>query len=103
MEDYIDVEGNNLAPTAHPYSWVPVEQQAMGSTVRPSTGHIQTKSSTTLPLEYFDNPEMELVPPESKLDKVGGGPGLHCGGDAWCGDGHVGAHGCCDHCARVML
>lgn len=39
----------------------------MSVTVRPRTGQIQTKSTTTLPLEFFDSPEMELVPPEQRL------------------------------------
>lgn len=41
--------------------------EGLGVSVRPRTGQIQTKSSTALPLEYFDSPEMELISPEERL------------------------------------
>ncbi len=44
----------------------------MSQSVRPNTGQIQTKTSTTLPLEYFDSPDMELVPPAQRLAAGGG-------------------------------
>ena len=66
-DDYIDTDGDLLPPEAHPFGWVPVSSDTQKVAVRPQTGHIQTKSSTTLPLEYFDSPDMELVPPEERL------------------------------------
>ncbi|KAL6760569.1 hypothetical protein V8C86DRAFT_3089765 [Haematococcus lacustris] len=65
--DYVDTEGDLLPSETHPYGWVPVADQALGVLVRPRTGQIQTKTSTTMPLEYFDSPDMELVPPEERL------------------------------------
>ena len=72
MEDYYDAEGDDLPPSSHPFGWVPTGPGDLRATVRPSTGHQQTKSSTVLPLEYYDSPEMELVPPEKKLEQVRG-------------------------------
>ena len=71
LEDYFDAEGDELPPSAHPYGWVPIGPGELKATVRPSSGHMQTKSATVLPLEYYDNPEMELVAPEKKLEEVG--------------------------------
>jgi hypothetical protein len=70
MGDYYDAEGDDLPPRAHPYGWVPVDKRELRTTVRPTTGHVQTKTSTVLPLEFYDSPEMELVPPERKLAQV---------------------------------
>lgn len=47
--------------------WVPVEDAGLRTAVRPRTGQIQTKSTTTLPLEFFDSPDMEIVTPEQRL------------------------------------
>lgn len=47
--------------------WVPVQEGALGLSVRPTTGQIQTKTSTTLPLEFFDSPDMELEPPAQRM------------------------------------
>ncbi len=40
----------------------------MQVSVRPTTGQIQSRTTTTMPLEYFDNPDMELVTPEKRLE-----------------------------------
>lgn len=70
LEDYFDAEGDDLPPSSNPYGWVPVDQSELKTTVRPSSGYMQTKSSTVLPLEYYDSPDMEIVPPEEKLEQV---------------------------------
>ncbi len=43
---------------------------AQPASLRPSSGSQQTKSATVLPLEFFDNPEMELVQPEDRIKQV---------------------------------
>eukprot|EP00798_Chlamydomonas_sp_ICE-L_P023581 gene23581-9109_t len=70
IDDFVDVEGERLPDNTHPYGWVPpVEQEPGATALRPRTGQIQTHSSTTLPLEFFDSPEMELTPPEQRLEE----------------------------------
>lgn len=71
IDQYFDAEGDELPPGANPFGWVPVAADAMETVVRPGSGQIQTRSATVLPLEYYDNPEMELLPPEKKLQTVG--------------------------------
>ena len=71
IDQYFDAEGDELPPGANPFGWVPVGADAMETVVRPGSGQIQTRSATVLPLEYYDNPEMELLPPEKKLQTVG--------------------------------
>jgi len=70
LEDYFDAEGDDLPPSSSPFGWVPVGVSELNTTVRISSGHMQTKSATVLPLEYYDNPDMELVTPEEKLKQV---------------------------------
>jgi hypothetical protein len=48
------------------------------SSVRPRTAQIRSRSATSLPLEFFDSPEMEQVDIQQQLQEAAaaGGPGL---------------------------
>jgi hypothetical protein len=49
--------------------WVPgTDDRNVGESVRPRSGQIQTKTPTTLPLEYFDSPDMEIIPLSARLE-----------------------------------
>ncbi len=63
------------AEPGHPLGWVPSEEGELGTRLRPRTGQLPTRTTTTMPLEYFDSPEMELTPPEERL-AAGGGAGV---------------------------
>ncbi|GFR44543.1 hypothetical protein Agub_g5814 [Astrephomene gubernaculifera] len=51
----------------HPLGWVPAEDQQLGTRLRPRTGQLPVRTTTSMPLEYFDSPEMELIAPERRL------------------------------------
>ncbi|GLI63290.1 hypothetical protein VaNZ11_006196 [Volvox africanus] len=61
----------------HPLGWVPAEDNQLGTRLRPRTGQLPVRTTTSMPLEYFDSPEMELVSPEQRLAAAaaGAGPG----------------------------
>ncbi len=69
LADFVlDPEGAELqADRAHPLGWVPGADQQLGTRLRPRTGQLPVRTNTSMPLEYFDSPEMELVPPEERL------------------------------------
>ncbi|KAG2430891.1 hypothetical protein HXX76_009864 [Chlamydomonas incerta] len=58
------------ADPAHPLGWVPAEETQMGTRLRPRTGQLPVRTTTSMPLEYFDSPEMELVQPEERLRRA---------------------------------
>jgi hypothetical protein len=61
----------------HPMEWVPTAGDApQRQTIRPITGQVAVKAPTAFPLEYFDNPELELVPPRQRLAEAPPGAGL---------------------------
>jgi hypothetical protein len=63
------------AAQAAPFGWVPDEQcSSVGSTaadaavrVRPKTAQIRSQTATSMPLEYFDCPEMEQSDLQQRL------------------------------------
>ncbi|EFJ50021.1 hypothetical protein VOLCADRAFT_117040, partial [Volvox carteri f. nagariensis] len=60
---------------AHPLGWVPVEETQFSTRLRPRTGQLPVRTTTSMPLEYFDSPEMELISPEQRLEAAAaGGP-----------------------------
>lgn len=85
-------------PLQNPFGWVPEEPDAEGrdndgtaagdqeaaaaqaqiSSIRPKTAQIRSRTVTSLPLEFFDSPEMEQVDIEQQLQEVAeaGMPGL---------------------------
>lgn len=72
------------AAQAAPFSWVPEEQHSDAAAatavqrVRPRTAQIRSKTATSLPLEYFDSPEMEQADLQQLLfeAQVAGAAGL---------------------------
>jgi hypothetical protein len=76
LEDYDEEEGGDT-PDSNPLCWVPTEKSSPAMQVRPQTAHIPTKTSTTMPLEYFDGLDMEVLQPEKRLlDKPANAPGV---------------------------
>lgn len=85
-------------PLQNPFGWVPDEQdtaaagfdsspgagdqaaamQGRISSVRPRTAQIRSRTATSLPLEFFDSPEMEQVDIQQRLQQAAeaGGDGL---------------------------
>lgn len=85
-------------PLQNPFGWVPDEQASTAagadsstaagdvdaaasgriSSVRPRTAQIRSRTATSLPLEFFDSPEMEQVDIQQQLQEAAaaGGPGL---------------------------
>jgi hypothetical protein len=66
--------------SGNPFEWVP-EQDWDGSSspsMRPKSAHMAPKTPTSMPLEYFDSPEMEQIDFEEELEasKAAGAPGL---------------------------
>lgn len=66
-----------------PFAWVPGEQQTDDAEesfarVRPKSAQIRSKTATTLPLEFFDSPEMEQCDVDQRLfeAQAAGKPGL---------------------------
>lgn len=72
MSDYVDTDGPDLPPRVHPFGWVPDRASSAQRTyaVRPSTGHQPPKTSTTMALELFDDPELESVDIPKELAKL---------------------------------
>jgi hypothetical protein len=86
-------------PLQNPFGWVPEQSDAAGccndgstaagdqegaaapaqiSSIRPKTAQIRSRTATSLPLEFFDSPEMEQVDIEQQLQEAAeaGEPGL---------------------------
>lgn len=64
VDDFVDADGDSPPPDVHPLGWVPTEPTTPGGdlvSLRPRTGQLPVKSSTSMALECFDSPEMELV------------------------------------------
>ncbi|GIL78248.1 hypothetical protein Vretifemale_7685, partial [Volvox reticuliferus] len=59
----------------HPLGWVPAEDNQLSTRLRPRTGQLPVRTTTSMPLEYFDSPEMELVSPEQRLAAAAAGAG----------------------------
>lgn len=65
-----------MEPPASVLSWVPaVSGNEAGFYARPSSRELPTKASEHLPLELFDNPEFEPIPPEQLILQEDGQPG----------------------------
>ncbi|MEW5317509.1 MAG: hypothetical protein WDW38_008798 [Sanguina aurantia] len=70
VDDFVDADGDSPPPDVHPLGWVPTEDPAPGRDLlplRPRTGQLPVKSSTSMALECFDSPEMELMRPEERM------------------------------------
>eukprot|EP00882_Tetradesmus_deserticola_P014648 GHRQ01015585.1.p1 GENE.GHRQ01015585.1~~GHRQ01015585.1.p1 ORF type:complete len:188 (+),score=74.99 GHRQ01015585.1:1311-1874(+) len=76
------------AAQAAPFGWVPDEQCGSGNStsadvavqsVRPKTAQIRSRTATSMPLEYFDSPEMEQGDLQQQLfeAQAAGSAGLH--------------------------
>lgn len=82
LSDYVDTDGPDLPPRVHPFGWVPdrASSSQRSYAVRPSTGHQPPKTSTSMSLELFDDPELEPVDIPKELAKLAvtghGGEGL---------------------------
>jgi hypothetical protein len=67
------------AAQAAPFGWVPDEQGSSGESmaagaavqrVRPKTAQIRSRTATSMPLEFFDSPDMERCDFEQRLFEV---------------------------------
>lgn len=81
-------------PLQNPFGWVPDEQGSTAadgsaaagdedaaasgriSSVRPRTAQIRSRTATSLPLEFFDSPEMEQVDIQQQLQEAAAAGGL---------------------------
>jgi hypothetical protein len=115
-------------PLQNPFGWVPEELDAAGrdndgstaagdqeaaaahtqiSSIRPKTAQIRSRTATSLPLEFFDSPEMEQVDIEQRLQEVAesGMPGLQALSRFYSPDGSFSWNPCTvlqyDRCAWV--
>eukprot|EP00951_Prasinocladus_malaysianus_P049462 scaffold670064_cov42-Prasinocladus_malaysianus.AAC.1 len=72
LSDYVDTDGPDLPPRVHPFGWVPDRQHTAqrSYSVRPQTGHQPAKTSTTMPLELFDDPELEKFDTRRELARL---------------------------------
>jgi hypothetical protein len=71
------------AGAGNPFEWVPEAGSSAGPSpmLRPKSAHIPTKTPTSMPLEYFDDPSMEQQDPQLYIDAgveagLGGAPAV---------------------------
>jgi hypothetical protein len=70
--DLKDAETDSDVPELYPHAFVPSTAQGNRPTVpiRPSSNQAQKKMAADLPVDLFDSPDMDLMPPDQYLRNV---------------------------------